>query len=135
MSIINNSAIADVKQNNFIRIIKGSITSIILTVVILFVFALLLAYTNMPESIITPIVISTSGFSILIGSIISSLKIKKQGIINGGAVGFVYILTIYILSSIIQNDFGLNTSSIIMIVVAILVGALGGIIGVNIKRK
>lgn len=128
-----NKSVEAVAQNDLVRILKGSIVSIIITLIILLIFALLLAYTNMPETMIIPVVIATSGISILIGSIISSRKIKKQGLINGGFVGLIYITTIYILSSIIQKDFSINTYSIIMIVACVFAGCLGGIIGVNQK--
>ena len=130
-----NKSIETVAQNNFVRIIKGSIVSIVITLIALFVFALLLAYTNMPENMITPVVIVVSSISILIGSIISSRKIRKQGLINGGFVGLVYIITIYLLSSMIQKDFGVNTYSIIMIVACVLAGCFGGIRGVNQRRS
>ena len=134
MSIIKKS-IENKEQSSIVKVLKGSIISIITTFVLLFIFALLLAYTNMSERIIAPVVICVSGMSILIGSIISSKRIKKQGLINGGAVGFIYILVIYLISSIIQKDFGFNTNSIIMILVCVFAGALGGIIGVKQKRK
>lgn len=134
MNLINKS-METVSQNNLVKILKGSIASILITIIILFVFALLLAYTNMPESIITPVIIGVSSISIIIGSIMSSRKIKKQGLINGGFVGLIYITTIYLLSSIIQKDFGVNTYSIVMIVACALAGCLGGIIGVNQRRS
>lgn len=134
MSGINREKMESVNSNNIFRVAKGSAISIILTVIILFIFALLLAYTNMPETVITPVVICTTGISLLIGSIVSSRKIRKQGILNGMLVGLIYVATIYLLSSMILKDFGINTSSLIMIVVAILTGALGGIIGVNSKN-
>ena len=59
--------------------------------------------------------------------------IKKNGIINGAIIGVIYIITIYILSSIIEGTFSLNRYSIMMIIGSILAGALGGIIGVNKK--
>ncbi len=127
-------SIENVRENNLIRILKGSIVAILFTICTLLIFALLLAYTNMSETMITPIVITVSGMSILIGSIISSRKIRKQGLINGGLVGLIYITVIYLLSSIIQGDFGVNMYAIIMIFVCILAGCLGGIIGVNQKR-
>ena len=40
----------------------------------------------------------------------------------------------YILSSIVNSSFGLNLSSIILIVLATIGGMIGGIIGVNIKK-
>lgn len=132
---IGSKSIESVNQNNFVRIAKGSVIGIVITVIVLFVFALLLAYTNMPEKVITPVVIATSCISILVGSMMSSIKIKKQGLINGGCVGAIYIIVIYLLSSIIQKNFGLNSNAIIMILASVLAGCLGGIIGVNLKRK
>ena len=60
-------------------------------------------------------------------------KIKKNGILNGGIIGLIYILFIYFASSITGNGFGLNVYSIIMIILGILAGMIGGIVGVNLK--
>ena len=57
--------------------------------------------------------------------------VKKNGIINGVLIGLIYIGFIYILSSVIEGNFVLNLKSIIMIIGAIIAGAVGGIIGVN----
>lgn len=129
MEKLNNSK----TKENFIRIIKGSITSIILTLVLLFIFSIIVTYTNVKESIISPIIIIITSISILIGSSISSLKIKKNGLLNGAIVGIIYILTIYILSSIMGIGFKIDINSILMIVFAIVAGMLGGIVGVNIN--
>jgi len=61
------------------------------------------------------------------------LKIKNNGIINGGIIGLLYISIIYIISSIVQTGFRLDLYSIVMIIASVLCGMLGGIIGVNIK--
>ena len=118
-------------KHNFIKIAIGSALSIAITLILLFVFALLLTYTNMQENIIKPVVIIISAISVLIGSSISTMKIKKNGLLNGGLIGIIYIVIIYILSSLIGTDFNLNISSIIMIIVNIITGMLGGIIGIN----
>lgn len=117
---------------NITRIVKGSITAILLTLLLLLIFAILLTYTSLQENIIKPVIIVISGISILLGSSISTLKIKKNGILNGSLVGLVYIVTIYLISSIIGTGFALNLYSIIMIVISILAGMIGGIIGVNL---
>lgn len=129
MEKLNNST----TKENFIRIVKGSITSIILTLVLLFIFSIIVTYTNVKESIISPIIIIITSISILIGSSISSLKIKKNGLLNGTIVGIIYILTIYILSSIMGMGFKIDINSVLMIIFAIAAGMLGGIVGVNIN--
>lgn len=118
---------------NIIRIIKGSVTAIILTLLLLLVFAIILTYTSLNENVINPVIIVISVVSILIGSSISTLKISKNGLLNGGLVGIIYILTIYLLSSITSSGFGINLYSIIMIILSIIAGMIGGIIGVNMK--
>lgn len=129
MEKLNNSK----TKENFKRIIKGSIMSIILTLVLLFIFSIIVTYTNVKESIISPIIIIITSISILIGSSISSLKIKKNGLLNGAIVGIIYILTIYILSSIMGMGFKIDINSVLMIIFAIAAGMLGGIVGVNIN--
>lgn len=120
---------------NIIRIIKGSLLSIIVSVIFLIVFAMLLTYTSLSENTITPVVLAIVGLSILLGSYLSTKKINKKGILNGAMVGVIYMLILYIISSVIFMDFSINASSIIMIVCGIIAGIIGGIIGVNTNKK
>lgn len=120
-------------SQNMIRILKGSITAIILTLMLLFLFAILLTYTNLQENIMTPVVIVITAISILVGSSISTLKIKKNGLFNGALVGLIYIVTIYLISSVTGSGFTCNTNSIIMMVSSIVAGMLGGVVGVNLN--
>ena len=119
-------------NKNISRIIKGSIFAIIISLLLLFIYANLLTYTNIPEASIVPVVITISGISILIVSSIRSLKIKKQGMINVALVGLIYMIFIYLLSSIVFTGFGIDTNAIIMIVIGTAAGIVGGIIGVNL---
>ena len=118
---------------NIIRILKGSITAIVITLILLFIFSIILTYTSIKESAMSPVVIVITAVSILIGSSISTLKIKKMGLVNGALVGLIYILTIYVISSITGLGFSLQLQTIIMMLAAIGAGMIGGIIGVNLK--
>lgn len=114
-------------------IIKGIAISFILTLISVFIFSIVLTYTSTPESTIFPVIAFITAISILIGSSISTIKINKRGIINGGAIGLIYILILYLLSSIITTGFMVNLNTIILIAAATLAGMIGGIVGVNIK--
>ena len=116
------------------NIFKGIIISFILTLILLFLFSIMLTYTSIGENVIPTVIIIATVISILIGSSISTIKIKKNGIVNGGVIGLIYILGIYLVSSIVQTEFTLNIYSIIMILLSILAGMIGGIVGVNIKK-
>ncbi len=120
-------------SNAIINILKGSAISIIATLIFLCIFAILLTYTNLNENTLPTVVIVITVLSILIGSQLATGKIKRNGIINGAMVGVLYILTIYLLSSIVTKNFSLSKYSTVMIVASCLVGGIGGIIGVNKK--
>lgn len=120
-------------SKNIVRILKGTITAIILSLILLLIFAIILTYTAISENVIKPVIIVISGISILVGSSISTLTIKKNGMINGCLVGLIYILSLYLISSIIVSVFSINLYSLIMIVVCIITGMIGGVIGVNLK--
>lgn len=67
------------------------------------------------------------------GSTIGNRKMKKNGLLNGAIIGGIYMVSIYLISSLLNSNFSLNGLSIIMIVVGMIFGLLGGIIGVNQK--
>ena len=121
------------KNNVFIKILKGVGISFAFTLISLTIFSALLTYTSLSESLIQPVVISVTGISILVGSFFATKKVGKNGIIKGIAVGLIYIFLIYLISSVVNGgSFALTMSSVIMILIGILCGAIGGIIGVNI---
>lgn len=124
----------DTESKNIVKIIKGSTVAIIITLLGLLIYSVILASTEIGENTINYVVIGISALSILIGSIISVSKIAKNGMLNGAIVGGIYIVIIYLLSSIINLNFDINSNSIILISFSMAAGMLGGVIGVNIKK-
>ncbi len=121
------------ETKNIKYIIKGVIISIIATLILLFIFSILLTYTNISEKLINPFIIVITAISILIGSSIGNTKMKKNGLLNGAIIGGIYLTLIYIISSIINHNFILTVQSVIIIISGIICGMLGGIIGINKK--
>lgn len=120
-------------SNSIIKILKGSAISMITTLILLIIFSVLLTFTNINERTMPTVIIMITALSILLGSQITTLKIKKNGIINGMAVGGTYMITLYFISSIVSKNFSFNKYSIIMMATGLLIGGLGGMIGVNRK--
>ena len=120
-------------NQTFINIAKGVFIALITTFILLVIFAAILTYTQVSEAVINPVIIVITAVSILIGSSIGNIKIRKNGLINGAIIGGTYIFIIYLISSILNWKFGLGIQSIIMIIIGMIFGILGGIIGVNKK--
>lgn len=120
-------------NTDLFRMLKGLFLSIGFTILALFLFAIILTYSNVQENTIPPVIIVITVISILLGSSISMRKLKKNGILKGGIIGIVYLLILYSISSTFSGDFALSVSSIIMMIGGVIAGAIGGVIGVNRK--
>lgn len=123
----------EILESKYMKILKGALISWILTFILLFIYSVLLTYTKIGENTISPVIIAITVVSILIGSSAVTSKIKKNGIVNGGLIGLIYILLIYFLSSLTTSGFSLNVYSAIMIIAGVAAGMVGGVVGVNLK--
>mgnify|MGYP004588915115 CR=1 FL=1 len=121
-------------NNSMLTVLKGLILSIIITLVSIFVFACIVTYTDFSENTVAPIMIGITALSILIGTSFSTIKLNKNGLLSGGIIGILYMISLYILSSTMGTGFELNINAIIMMCIGITAGMIGGIIGVNVKR-
>lgn len=73
------------------------------------------------------------GLSALVGSFVSGRKSASKGWYHGGLLGLIYSI-IVLLVGFLSFDRGLDWNTLIFTAGAFLVGAVGGIAGVNTKR-
>ena len=120
------------KSNNVITsIIKGVIIAFLFTIFALIIFSIVLVYTNISEQTIAPVIITVTGISMLVGSSIATRKLKNNGLLNGATIGFIYMMILYLISSIANSDFSITSLTIIILLAGIIGGIIGGVIGVN----
>lgn len=123
------------KDSNTVIILKSTAISFFLSLILLLIYCCLLSYTSIRESTMIPVTIIITMIASLIGGLTCTTKIKKNGLINGGIVSFIYITIIYIFSSIVYSNFSLNINSITLIILTVFSGMTGGIIGTNLKKN
>ena len=116
-------------------ILKNVFIAYSITLLLFLVYSLLLEFTPIPESSIPLFGFISCMLSVFIGSSLAVIKIRENGLINGGLVGLIYILVLYFLSSIFSTGFGLNGYAFSMIIFNIIIGMIGGIIGVNMCKE
>lgn len=120
-------------SNKFVLLIKGVFISIFITLIMIFALSVILSLSDVKESVIMPTVIFVSSFSILIGGFIITKKLDEKGIIYGSILGISYMFILYFISSILNFNFSLNLNSFIMVAIGVFGGAIGGVLGVNLK--
>lgn len=123
------------KSQNIKTILKSVLLSYVLTFIFIFIYSVILAHTSVSEATIPTCLFIIGMMSVFIASSLAVIKIKKNGLKNGGIIGLAYVLILYLLSSIYETGFALTKYSIATIIFYILLGMIGGIIGVNLGGR
>ncbi len=118
---------------NVVSLMKGLLVSYIITIPVFMLLALILTNTDFPQRLITPAVVVTTVISVLTAGFVSTRGVRNKGWLNGGIVGLIYMTILYLISSLIYNDFTIDKYVITMTVIGITSGAIGGIVGINTK--
>ncbi|MDP4180242.1 MAG: TIGR04086 family membrane protein [Bacillota bacterium] len=116
-------------------IIKGLVISFLITVPFFALLAFVLTYTRFPEKYISSSVIITTVISILIAGSTATRKVRNKGWLNGAAVGLIYMMTLYLLSSLVFKDFSVTRHTFTMLLIGVLSGSIGGILGINLRQS
>lgn len=99
--------------------------AIIITLISILIFSIIMSYTEFKEENAPLVIIGISAISILVGASISTINLSKNGMLNGGLIGFIYVAVLYLISSSIGTGFSLNLNSVIMIILGIIAGMVG----------
>ena len=123
----------NVSVNQFSLLAKGICVSMIMTLIMILVLSIILSFSSLKENVIMPTVIFIASFSILWGGFLVAKRIGQKGIAYGSVLGLLYMFILYLISSFMNFDFSLSVNSVVMITFGIVGGAIGGILGVNLK--
>lgn len=120
--------------NRFLHILKALIFSYLFTFALIFIYSIILAYTNISDTTIPAVVTGITIFSIFLSTVIYCGRIATAGLVNGIIISSIYLGIVYVLGSAFQVGFTLNQQSILLIISVLIVGGVGGIIGVNFNK-
>ena len=125
---------SDEKKGNIKPIIKGVLVALAISLVAILLFAFLLRWTNISDSIIAPVNQVIKGVSIFLGVFFGLKKVKRNGIINGLIIGFLYTIVAFLVFSLLDGAFCFDKSLLNDILFGTIIGAICGIICVNLKK-
>ncbi len=116
-------------------IAKGTLIALCVSLILVLIFAFLLKFTNIPDTIISPVNQIIKGVSIFLGVFIGLKKSKELGLVSGLLIGFIYTFLAFLVFSILAGSFSFDVTLLTDIVFGAIIGAICGIICVNIKKK
>ena len=118
---------------NLMRVVKGLILSLLITLPCFLAFALFLTYSDFPEKYTYIAVLITTIISVLAASAYSTKNVKSKGWINGCFVGLLYVAILYLASSLVFMNFAVDVQVLLTFIIGAIVGCLGGIFGINLR--
>lgn len=116
-------------------VIKGSLWAVSISLIAILLFAILIRFTNIPDSFIKPINQVIKVFSILIGVILGAKINPSKGLKMGFFTGVLYSILAYLIFSLLSMSFSFDMTNIIDLIFAGLIGAISGVFAVNISNK
>lgn len=119
------------RRDSIMRILKGVVVSMVISIIILAITALIMLFSPLSDRYLRTIAIIVSIIGLIFGGSSAAKSYTGKGWMIGGLVGIVYILALYILGMITITGFVMNTALFIMLGVGFVSGAVGGIIGTN----
>lgn len=114
--------------------IKGSFLALFLALLLVLIFAFLLKWTSIPESIITPVNEVIKGVSIFLGVFLGLKNQKEKGLVLGAMIGLLFTMLAFVIFSVLSCGFVFDKSLLFDTVFGCIIGGICGIICVNLKR-
>jgi len=112
---------------------KGSVFAVIITLFFIILFALIMQISSLSETIIRPVVQVIRILSIAAGAAYVAGKSTSRGWLKGAATGICYVILVSIISIASGGHFAIDYILLSDMLMATVVGAAGGAIGINIR--
>jgi putative membrane protein (TIGR04086 family) len=120
------------EKSSFIFIVEGIIRSFIATLILLLLISVVTTIISVPVGIQSTLLLITTVLSVMYGAIYSTRKIQKKGWIIGILIAFFYMLILFIIL-LCKNGLDYFTiKHLFKLLLALMVGALSGMLGINI---
>lgn len=118
----------------FLPIAEGVLRGFILTLILILIYAAIMTFTDISSGVSSVFYMITTLISIMYGTVYSVRKVKKKGWVIGLIISITYMIILYLLYIISGKDSTLiyNQSTLIRLALAVAVGILSGMLGINI---
>ena len=120
------------KNIKFSCIVEGVIRSIIITLIALLIYSAIIMVLPDNIKIKAIFMMIITCISVLYGAAFAAKKAGRKGWLTGVLVALLYCLIIYIVSVISGRSFIIGTRDVLRIFIALVVGALSGMLGINL---
>ena len=120
------------ENGKFFHIGIGCLRSVVITLVMFFIVAVVMLFTEIKPSALNAIAVVGAMLSIVYGAIYSAKKIGSRGWLIGMLVAFMYMLFIYLIAIATGSTSSFSTYRLYILLISLGVGAFSGMLGINL---
>ena len=123
------------KVSFFLITLKGALYALSVCLIGILIFAFVLRFVAVSDSLIKPINQVIKTISILVGTFVALKKSKDMGLISGLVIGLLFTIVSFLAFSILDGHFEFGISLLNDCLFGSIVGGICGIIAVNLRKK
>ena len=124
-------------KNNVIlmAILKGSLIAVVVSLVGILFFAFIIKMFGITDEFLKPVNQIIKALSIFLGVFGGLKTYKEKGLVLGLVIGLVYTLLAFLVFSALNGNFKFDKSLLTDVLFGGIMGAISGVIVVNLKGK
>lgn len=116
-------------------VFKGALIGLSVCLILILIFAFVLRFVAISDSLIKPINQIIKTVSILIGTFYGLKKSNDMGLISGLMIGLLFTIISFVAFSILDGNFNFGISLVNDCLFGSIIGGISGIIAVNFGKK
>lgn len=117
-----------------LKILTSLFIAFAISIILLLSYALLITYTDFGDKNLNLVILSINIISVIIAGSDAAKIFKKNGWIWGMLMGFIYAFILNIIGLIIFKKNIFASGNMTNFLICVSSGAVGGIIGINLKK-
>lgn len=115
-------------------VLAGMLVGLATSLVMLLIFSIVMTVKDVPQGVVPTLTAVSVALGSFVGGFAGARLHRKSGLAFGAVIGVCMYLLLMIVGVIMQSG-GLGASVLVKLVVSLASGGIGGIIGVNARRR
>lgn len=121
------------KDSTYMVLLKALLICFVMSFAMILVYALILSFSSISDASMSKVTQTILIISIAISSAYGSKKVHHRGWLFGASLGLIFALLLVPFGMAFGQSFAMDIFLIAKLLVSAAVGAIGGIIGVNLS--
>ena len=131
----SKGVVTEEKHRQVTSLISGVLIAYAITCIVFIGYAVLITYSSISEQNIPLVVTATSLISVVVAGFDAAKGAQNKGWLWGLLAGLVYVVILALIGLWVNKGFAMDSRTLTLLVLSLAGGGLGGVLGINFKRK